>query len=140
MKQNYQAYYKTNVQTSDQLTLIIMLYEGAIRFGRKAIHKIEVREIEAAHHYLVRTRDILSELLSTLHVEQGGQVAENLKQLYLYMFNRIVAANLTKDPAIIQEVIGLLETLKQGWGNLRQQNQQKVLEEKDNTKKVSIQG
>ena len=80
---NYQAYYKTNVQTSDQLSLIIMLYDGVIRFMKKAIDKIDQEEVEEAHNYLVRAKEIISELVSTLKLEEGGEVANNLKELYL---------------------------------------------------------
>jgi flagellar secretion chaperone FliS len=113
--QNYQAYYKTNVETSDQLKLIIMMYDGMIRFLKKAVINIENNDIEAAHNYLVRSKNILQELLKTLRVENAGEVGKNLKELYLYCFKRIVEANLTKDPEIVKEVIKLIDNLRQGW-------------------------
>lgn len=111
----YTAYRNTNVQTADQRTLILMLYDGLIRFLQKAIVKIEAREIEAAHNYLVRSREIVAELLATLRPEKAGQIGNNLKRLYVYAFNRIVEANLRKDPEMIREVIKLVSTLRDGW-------------------------
>ena len=115
----YQAYQKTNVQTADQRQLILMLYDGLIRFLNKAEEKIEQRDIEAAHNYLIRSRDIVSELLSTLKPEKGGVVGKNLHRLYVYVFNRIVEANLLKDPEIITEVVRIMSTLREGWASVK---------------------
>ena len=54
-KHSYKAYSKTDVNTSDQLTLIIMLYDGLLRFLKKAMVKIEENDVEAAHNYFVRS-------------------------------------------------------------------------------------
>lgn len=115
----YTAYQSTNVHTADQKTLILMLYDGLIRFLNKAIVKIEAREIEAAHNYLVRSREIVAELLATLRPEKAGEVGENLKRLYVYAFNRIVEANLRKDPEMVREVIRIASTLREGWAAIK---------------------
>ncbi|HUJ74751.1 MAG TPA: flagellar export chaperone FliS [bacterium] len=118
----YAAYRNTNVQTADQRQLILMLYDGLIRFLQKAAVKIEAREIEAAHNYLVRSREIVAELLATLRPEKAGEVGQNLKRLYIYAFNRIVEANLRKDAEIVQEVIRIASTLREGWSSVRPAN------------------
>ena len=115
----YTVYHNTNVQTADQKTLILMLYDGLIRFLQKSIVKIEAREVEAAHNYLVRSREIVAELLATLRPEKAGDVGENLKRLYVYAFNRIVEANLRKDPEMVREVIRIVTTLREGWANVK---------------------
>ena len=66
-----------------------MLYDGLLRFLKKAMVKIEENDVEAAHNYFVRSKDIVNELLSTLHAEKGGDIGNNLRELYLYMFRRI---------------------------------------------------
>ena len=138
---SYQAYYKTNVQTSDQLSLIIMLYDGMIRFMKKAVVRIEEGEIEEAHNYTVRAKEIISELIATLKVDAGGDIANNLKELYLYSFKKIVEANLNKDPVMIEEVIQLMDNLRQGWIQMKAaQNQQKQILPAQHQKKVSVQG
>ncbi|MBF0279254.1 MAG: flagellar export chaperone FliS [SAR324 cluster bacterium] len=138
---SYQAYYKTNVQTADQLSLIIMLYDGLIRFMKKAIVKIEQGEVEEAHNYLVRAKEIISELVSTLKVEAGGEIANNLKDLYLYSFKKIVEANLKKDPEMIKEVIQVMDNLRQGWVQMKaEQNRQKQIQPAQHQKKLRVQG
>jgi flagellar protein FliS len=115
----YTAYKNTGVQTADQRTLILMLYDGLNRFLQKAIVKIEAREIEAAHNYLVRSREIVAELLATLRPEKAGEIGTNLKRLYVYAFNRIVEANLRKDPEAVREVMKIISTLREGWMNAK---------------------
>jgi len=115
----YKAYETTNVGTADQRHLILMLYDGAIRFMKKSVGKIEARDFEASHNYLVRSREIVSELLSTLKAEKAGEVGQNLKRLYVYMYNRLVEANLMKDPAMVEEVIRIMSTLRDGWANIK---------------------
>ena len=138
---SYQAYYKTNVQTSDQLSLIIMLYDGMIRFMKKAVVKIEQGEIEEAHNYLVRSKEIITELMSTLKIEDGGDIANNLKELYLYSFKKIVEANLKKDPAMVQEVIQVMNNLRQGWIQIKaEQNKHKQARPPQSQKKLRVQG
>lgn len=121
----YMAYSKTNVQTTDQLSLIIMLYDGAIRFMRKAINKINTNDVEGAHNYLLRSRDIIAELLSTLKVKDDDPVSNNLKNLYVFCYNKLVEANLNKDIQMIEDVIQVVNTLRQAWCDLKaQQNRQ----------------
>lgn len=115
----YSAYERTNVETADQRQLILMLYDGAIRFMSKAAARIESNDIEAAHNYLVRSREIVSELLATLKPEKAGEVGTNLQRLYVYVFNRLVHANLTKDLEAVRECIHLMTTLREGWARLK---------------------
>ncbi len=122
----YSAYQKTEVQTADQRQLIVMLYDGAIRFLKKAVIKIDAQDFEGAHNYLVRARDVVSELLSTLKPEKGGDLGENLKRIYVYIFNRLVEANLMKDPKMVAEVIQLLNTLRDGWVGVKAQNARQI--------------
>ena len=120
-KNMYQAYAKTNVQTSDQLSLILMLYDGMIRFMKKSIVKINQQDVEGAHTYIKRSKDILTELLSTLKVEAGGEVGQNLKNLYLYAYECLTEANLTKNPKKVEEALKVMMTLRQGWSELKEQ-------------------
>src|SRR3972149_6492409 len=115
----YGAYERTKVETSDQRQLIVLLYDGAIRFMHKAVARIDANDIEAAHNYLVRSRDILGELLATLKPEKAGEVGANLQRLYVYVFNRLVEANLVKDRAIVAECIKLMSTLREGWAHIK---------------------
>lgn len=111
----YQAYQNTSITTSNQQKLIVMLYDGMNRFMSQAIKAIEKEELETAHNHLTRVGKILMELLGTLREDVGGDIAQNLKKLYVYSYEKIVVANLTKDVQAIREVQGILNNLRQGW-------------------------
>lgn len=111
----YKNYHNTHVQTADQRKLIIMLFDGMIRFLNKGKIDISARDFENAHQNIQRARDIVSELLATLRPEKAGDLGENLKRLYTYSFNRLVEANLKKDTEMIDEVIHIMSNIREGW-------------------------
>jgi len=111
----YQAYQNTQVQTSNQKQMIVMLFDGMDRFMSRAIRAIETDDIESAHTNLHRTGQILLELMSTLREDKGGEIALNLKRLYLFCYERIVIANLKKDTRMIADVKEVMGNLAEGW-------------------------
>ncbi len=116
----YQAYQNTQIQTSNQKQLIVMLFDGMNRFTTKAIRAIRENDIEVAHTNLHRTGQILLELLSTLREDKGGEIATNLKKIYVYCYEKIVIANLKKDVQAIQDVQEVLSNLAEGWKHVNQ--------------------
>lgn len=111
----YQAYQNTSVNTSSQKQLIIMLFDGMTKFTNQAIKAIEEEDFESAHSGLHRTGKILLELMSTLREDKGGEVALNLKKVYLFCYEQIVISNLKKDVEMIKEVQGILVTISEGF-------------------------
>lgn len=111
----YKVYRETQIQTASGLELVILLYNGAIKFLKQAAQAIEEKQIPPAHNALIRAQAIISELRATLDHEAGGEIAQALEQLYEYMNHRLVEANLRKDLAPVQEVIGMLEELRDAW-------------------------
>ncbi len=109
------AYQDTSITTQGKGRLIVMLYEGAIRFMKLAIREIEAQNWEAKHKYILKAQDIFLELNTVLDMDSGGEIAANLRSLYLYMGRRLTEANIKKDPEIIREVISLAEELNAGW-------------------------
>ncbi len=110
-----QAYKQTAVSTADQGRLIVMLYDGAIKFLNVAIEKLEASDAYGANSNLIKGKSIVAELLASLNMEQGGDIALNLQRLYTYIFNELIDANLNKDVARVQRVIELLKELREGW-------------------------
>ena len=107
------AYRKASVNTLDQNKLIVMLYDGAIKHAGFAVEHIKKNEIEKAHNELVKAKNIVSELMSSLNMEKGGEVAKNLKSLYAFMFSQLIEANMNKESKPIVTVIGLLKELRE---------------------------
>lgn len=110
-----QAYKKAAVSTVDQRKLIVMLYDGAIRFLALAVDKMDKGETYDAHKNLIRGKSIIAELLASLNMEQGGEIARNLQRLYTYMFNELIDANLNNDSERVGQVVELLKELRAGW-------------------------
>ena len=113
---NYQnAYKKASVNTLDQNKLIIMLYDGAIKNATFAVEYMNSGDIEKVHNSLVKTKNIVTELMATLNMDQGGEIAKNLQSLYSYMFSQLVEANMEKKTGPVVVVIDLLKELRSAW-------------------------
>ena len=64
---------------------------------------------------MVKAKNIVSELMSSLNMEKGGEVAKNLKSLYAFMFSQLIEANMNKESKPVVTVIGLLKELREAW-------------------------
>ncbi len=116
-------YQKMNVQTSvmdaSPHQLITMMFDGLI--GRLATAKgfIVRKDYEGKSRALGSAITIIGALQDALDAERGGEIAENLDRLYLYMTRRVFAAGVANDTDIIDEVIGLVKTIKEGWDGIK---------------------
>ena len=112
------VYKQNQVMTAPKKKLLIMLFDGAIKNLKLAELSIESKEIEKTNTYLTKTQDIISELMVTLNFEAGGDIARNLYQLYEYMYNRLIRANIDKDVAAVIEVKNFMEELRDTWSRI----------------------
>jgi len=110
-----EAYQDAAVTTQNKGRLIVLLYDGAIKFMNLAIKELEARNYEAKGRYINRAQDIINELNAVLNTDAGGEIAANLRKLYCFMNNRLSEANIKRDPQLIREVITLMEQLNQSW-------------------------
>lgn len=111
--------YKNNqILTAPQNKLVVMLYDGAIRNLKLSKIEMENKDLNKVNEYLQKTQDIVFELMSTLNLEVGGDVAKNLYSLYDYMYSRLIEANIKKDLEIINEIQGFLEELRDAWAQI----------------------
>ena len=110
-----EAYRDTAVSTQTKGRLIILLYEGAIKFLKLAIEKLEAGDFEAKGRYIGKAQDIINELSAVLNMDSGGEIAGNLRKLYAFMNRHLLEANIKRDPQMIREVIRILEDLNQSW-------------------------
>ena len=109
------AYEQTSVMTQNKGRLIVMLYDGAIKFLRRAIGDLQAGDMEGKGRNITKARDIIIELNTVLDMEAGGEVAGNLRGLYNFMNRHLNQANIKRDPRMLREVIALLEELNQSW-------------------------
>ena len=114
--QNPQAAYKqTAVETSSPEKLLIMLYAGVVKFLKQSEIALNEKKYEEAHNSLTRVQDIITELNLTLNMEQGGEIAVNLRELYTFYYNEVVQANYKKDASRLVPVIEFFETFRDVW-------------------------
>ena len=109
------AYQNAAVTTQSKGRLIVLLYDGAIKFMKLAIKELEANNYEAKGRYIARAQNIINELNAVLDMDAGGEIATNLRRLYCFMNNRLSEANAKRDPQLIREVITLMDELNQSW-------------------------
>jgi len=110
----HNRYMEVQVQTAPPENLVLMLYDGAIRFATQAKADLAAGNREAAHNNLTRAQDIMGELMGSLNMELG-EIAENLFSLYEYMQYRLIEANIKRSAGHIDEVLQMLRELRQAW-------------------------
>lgn len=111
-------YRQSQAQTASPTQLVVMLYDGAVRFLSLAREKMATGELEQRHIYLLKAQRILGELLASLDREKGGEVAENLSRIYLYMIQQLMEANMQDKAEPVNEVIELLLELRESWAQV----------------------
>ena len=114
-KNHHDQYLETQVLTAPPGKLVLMLYDGAIRFGNLARASLSERDIEASHNYIVRVQNIVCELRLSLNMS-AGSISKNLSDLYNYLHRELVKANLNKDPVPLENAIEIIQGLRESWG------------------------
>lgn len=109
----YGQYNNSKILTASPAELTLMLYEGAIKFLNIAIVAVENKDVEKAHIHIQKTERIIDYLRQTLDMKYP--VAEHFERVYTYMSQRLVEANIKKDPEILEEVNGHLRSMRDTW-------------------------
>ena len=108
--------------------LILMLYDGAIRFIQQGIKAMEENKIELAHNNLLRSQNIMVELMASLNFEKGGELAVNLFRIYEFMHYTLVQANVKKEAEPLARVAEQLKMLRESWSQALKKEVSKVSE------------
>lgn len=116
MKNNaYQKYKSTAVQSASKEKLLLMLYEGAIKFTKLAVKACNEKKIADKGYNIGRAYDIIMELNNTLDHKIGGEIASNLEQLYMFIMEQYTRANISGNPKHLEDSLIVLENLYDGW-------------------------
>ena len=113
----FREYKKTEVNTANQGKLIIMLYDGAIKFINRAIELIpqkKANNIEEIHNNIVKAQNIIYELTSSLNMDIG-EISQRLFSIYMYINTKLTLANVNKDDKPLKEVKKYLIELRGAW-------------------------
>ena len=119
LKNGYAQYQSSKLRTASPAELTLMLYEGAIKFCNIAMVACENKDIEKAHNNIRKTDRIIEEFQLTL--DHKYEVAKDFDAVYSYLRQRLLEANLKKDPKILEEVLEHLRTMRDTWKEVMKQ-------------------
>jgi flagellar protein FliS len=117
----YTAYKETGVKTASQGKLIVLLYQEAVKQLGKALtyfgtdDQIEPGDIEKLNNCIVKTQEILTELMISLDMDKGGEIAKNLMALYVFFNKELLDANIKRDRQKIESVHRMMDELTNAW-------------------------
>jgi len=110
-KNAHDTYQAVQITTTDRGRLLLMMYEGAIKFLKQSRTGLDEKDIAKFCKYLGKGQAIVAELMNTLDFEKGGTIAQDLERLYDFMLFYLSEANLYRDGERVGRVIKLLETI-----------------------------
>lgn len=110
----YNVYKSNSVNYASREQLLLMLLDGAVKFTKMGRQAIVDKDIQKSHNSLKRVQDIFVELMSTLD-QTAGDWAEKLFNVYAYIKDKLFEANIKKDVAIIDEILPLIENIRDTW-------------------------
>jgi flagellar protein FliS len=115
MQSPFNQYKTTQVSTSSPEKLLLMLYDGAINFTKIALEKMEARDIAGKGKYIGKAQAIVSELMNTLNHEVGGDISRRLEQLYIYLIDEYLKANIHNSSRALENALRILSVLRGTW-------------------------
>jgi len=117
LKNPLSAYREVSVRTATQGKLIVMLYDEAVKQLDLAIGLLgaKTRHLDKVHNSLIKTQDIVTELMAALDFDRGGEIARNLMSLYVFFNEKIREGNLKKDSEPLVLVRAFLADLRSAW-------------------------
>ena len=120
--ENTDRYLEIKVQTASPGQLVNMLFDGAIRFSKQAKEEIVRGDLAKSNAAIQRAQDIVEELNISLDTQKGGEIAANLRKIYLYLSEQLVEANIKKDAKVLDNVTELLKSLRDTWKEVMQKS------------------
>lgn len=129
MRATAQRYLESQVLTASPEQLVVILYDGAIRFCRRAEDAFNQSKADEAGEILIRAQRVVLELVCALRPEASPDIVKNLGGLYAFVYEQLVWANVERDVKRIQDAVSVLETLREGWSGAIEKTKGKGSEE-----------
>lgn len=117
-KSAHKAYHQVQVTTTDRGRLLLLMYEGAVKFLRQAKAGLDAKDLAKFCRYISKAQAIIVELVNTLDFEKGGIIATDLDRLYDFILFYLTEANLYRDGERVERVIGLIEKVYEGYKDI----------------------
>lgn len=117
LKNPLSAYREVSVRTASQGKLIVMLYDEAVKQLDLAVQLLngQTRQLDKVHNALIKTQDIVTELMAGLDFDRGGEIAKNLMSLYVFFLEKLRDGNLRKDTEPLVQVRNFMADLRSAW-------------------------
>ncbi|MFQ5607309.1 MAG: flagellar export chaperone FliS [Candidatus Zixiibacteriota bacterium] len=113
------SYRKLDTLGKSPLELLLMVYGGAAQALKEAEEAFSADDRETGRRQLERARKFITHLYTTLDNEKGGEVAENLGKLYVFIIEQLQVAQATGKTAIISDLREIIENMRAGWTGIR---------------------
>lgn len=113
----YNVYKNNSVNFASKEQLLIMLLDGAVKFSKMAKQAIMDKNVKAAHENIIKTQNIFYELINSLDTSYSGEWVQPLLEIYDFIIKKLVDANMKKDIEIMNEVIPLIEDVRDMWND-----------------------
>ena len=110
----YNVYKNNSVNYASKDQLLLMLVDGAVKFAKISRQAIIDKDIQKAHNNLIKTQEIFIELMVSLDMEQA-EWTKDLMQIYAFIKDKLVEANMKKDVKIMDEILPLIEEVRDMW-------------------------
>ena len=114
------AYQKNAIMTATPAELTLMLYEGAIKFCNIALDAMDKKDIQKAHENIKKAEAIITELRASL--DRKYPVWEDFERVYEYIYKQLVAANLAKEKAPLEEALKRIREMRDTWKEVMRLN------------------
>ena len=133
----HNQYRKNQISTSGQGYLILMMYEGAIKFTKLALESMAKDDLANQGKHIQKAHDIINELSLALDFKKGGDVAPRLESLYQFVLSQLTLANIKSDKKSLQTVLNILNPLLEGWTKLYEASTNAGQDEAAQTKNIA---
>jgi flagellar protein FliS len=118
MQKAAQAYIQTQVTTTSQGDVLILLFDGALKFLKQAKERMAAKDYAQKGILISKVLDVIAELQGSLNMQKGGKLAENLSRLYFLCSTKLLAANLKMDQNLLDEVVGMLSGVRDAFAQI----------------------
>ena len=106
----YNQYKQTQITTANQGKLIVMLYDGAIKFLNIALDNMSPKSYDVVNNNIIKAQDIITELLLSLNMDEGGEISQNLFNLYMYFKRQLLEANICCSDYSYEEAVEVIHS------------------------------
>ncbi|OHB70224.1 MAG: flagellar export chaperone FliS [Planctomycetes bacterium RBG_16_43_13] len=127
IKNKAEQYLENQIMTATKEELLIMLFDGAIRFSEQAKVKIDEKDVEGSCKLLIKSQRIVVELMSSLNKGiLSAELYNNLMGIYNFIYLRLIDANMKKEKGKIDEALKILRIMRDAWSDAVEKNRKET--------------